>query len=486
MNYQIMEHICFLMPEIILFSGAILALLISLWDKASVSTIVNFSMLVLAVTLYYMVGNYPVESHELFGKMILVSRLTQIVKIITLICSLLVMLYMLGWSRSNHKYFKKEFIILFLLSLVGGFIAISAYDLLTLFLGLELQSLSFYIIASFNRNEPKSSEAGLKYFTLGALTTGVFLFGASLMYGYAGSINYETIKNLYLDNGGMVLNSPMIVRFAVIMIFSAVLFKLAAFPFHSWAPDVYEGSPMPAALIFSSVSKMVATGVFLNIFYNCLSGFFNGAITEYAYAVIVATLAIGAFGAIIQTSLKRLIAYSSIFNIGFVLIVMVVSKVNAIAAALSYMVIYVISVIGLFALISLVGGNKREDLRLRDLNGLSYNHKTLAIAISILMFSFVGVPPMAGFYAKFLMLKAAINSDQYILAAFAIILSVVAAFYYLRIVKYMYFELPESYVDHREKKYSLEMVLVASFAVTFVLLFSLYSDSIVKVLSNLS
>ena len=329
-----------------------------------------------------------------------------------------------------------EYPLLILFATLGMMMMISANDLIALYLGLELQSLSLYVIAAFQRDDARSSEAGLKYFVLGALASGMLLYGASLVYGFAGTTGFDGLAAL-LD--GAAAEPPLGVIVGIVFILAGLAFKVSAVPFHMWTPDVYEGAPTPVTAFFSVGPKIAAIALFLRV----MIGPFGGLVAEWQQIMVficIASMVLGAFAAINQRNIKRLMAYSSIGHVGYALIGLAVGDAVGVRGVLIYMAIYLVMNLGTFACILCMSRGERMVEGIDDLAGLSRSHPMLALALAIFMFSMSGIPPLAGFFAKLYIFLAAIQAELYALAVIGVISSVVAAFYYLRIVKIMYFD----------------------------------------------
>ncbi|MDQ4419993.1 NADH-quinone oxidoreductase subunit NuoN [Sphingobium sp. DEHP117] len=356
---------------------------------------------------------------------------------------------------------RAEYPILILFSCVGMGMMVSAGDMLTLYVGLEMQSLSAYILASFMRQDGRSAEAGLKYFVLGALASGILLYGISLLYGFTGSTSYDGISAAMADG----LSSGE--TFGLVFVLAGLAFKISAVPFHMWTPDVYEGAPTPVTAFFASAPKVAALGLTVRVAMEAM----GSAVSSWQQIVVFVALAsilFGAIAAIGQTNIKRLLAYSSINNVGFALIGLAAGTAEGVAAVMSYLAIYVVMTLGSFLCVLQMrdaSGNPVEDIA--SLAGLSQSRKGLAAAIAIFMFSLAGIPPLMGFWAKFLVFDAAVAAGMTGLAAFGIAMSVVGAFYYLKIIKTMYFDEPaDAYAPAASR---LESGLIALCATLIVL-----------------
>ncbi|MEE8230431.1 MAG: NADH-quinone oxidoreductase subunit NuoN, partial [Qipengyuania citrea] len=337
--------------------------------------------------------------------------------------------------------YRAEYPVLMLFNAVGMGIMVSATDLMTLYIGLEMSSLSSYVLASFLRQDDRSSEAGLKYFVLGALASGIILYGVSLVYGFTGSTNYDGIRAAF------ALDFSTGALFGVVFVLAGVAFKISAVPFHMWTPDVYEGAPTPVTAFFASAPKVAAMGVLVRIAMDP----FAGEVDAWRQIIIFAALAsivVGALGAIGQQNLKRLLAYSSINNVGFILIGLAAATAAGVASVLTYLTIYVAMVIGSFTALLMLRDPAGQNLEtFADIAGLSTRRPALAWCLLVLMFSLAGIPPLFGFWGKFVVFQAAVQADLVALAAIGIAASVIGAFYYLKFIKVMFFDEPTRDVE---------------------------------------
>ena len=353
-------------------------------------------------------------------------------KVLTLAGSL-VTLIMSQDFLAREKIDKFEFPILILLSTLGMPMLISASGLIALYLGLELMSLSLYVIAAFHRDNLRASEAGLKYFVLGALSSGMLLYGASLLYGFAGTVSFAGIAETI--NGKVSLGAI----FGLVFLMAGLAFKMSAVPFHMWTPDVYEGAPTPVTAFFATAVKMAAVAITVRVVFTA----FPGIVSQWRQIVIFISLlsmVLGAFAAIGQTNIKRLMAYSAIGHIGFALVGLAAGGEAGVSGVLAYMAIYLVMTLGTFAGILSMRVNGEGVENISDLSGLAKTDGVMAFFLAMMMFSLAGIPPLAGFFAKWYVFNAAIQAGLYWLAVIGVLSSAVAAYYYLRIVKVMYFD----------------------------------------------
>ena len=422
-------------PEILLIIYSIIAILTASFLKSNKSynlifqtTVIIF--LISALILYFT----PFETQTNVSGIFIRDTFSKFFQILILL-SVSCLLFMSKQYLQKNNLFKPEYPILIIFSTLGMMIMISSNNFLLLYLGLEIQSLSLYVVSSFRRDNYKSTEAGLKYFILGSLSSGLMLFGISLIYGSTGSINFEIISSMINFEGFF----PGIVAGLVFLI-CGFAFKASAVPFHMWTPDVYEGSPTPVTAFFATVPKLAAVGVLLRVLFDCF-----GQIVESWQQVIiiisVLSMFLGSVAAIGQNNIKRLMAYSSIGHIGFVLMGVASGTDKGVSAVLIYMVLYIIMNIGVFVFILNMERNGVAVTTINSLNMYNNVSKSQTLFLTILLFSLAGIPPLAGFFGKFFIFNAAINAGLSWLAVMGGIASVIAAFYYLRIVYLMYFGL---------------------------------------------
>ena len=427
--------ILILAPEILLIIYSIIAILTASFLKSNKSynlifqaTVIIF--LISAIILYFTPFEIQTNVNGIFVRDTF-SKFFQILILLSVSC----LLFMSKQYLQKNNLFKPEYPILIIFSTLGMMIMISSNNFLLLYLGLEIQSLSLYVVSSFRRDNYKSTEAGLKYFILGSLSSGLMLFGISLIYGSTGSINFEIISSMINYEGFF----PGIVAGLVFLI-CGFAFKASAVPFHMWTPDVYEGSPTPVTAFFATVPKLAAVGVLLRVLFDCF-----GQIVESWQQVIiiisVLSMFLGSVAAIGQNNIKRLMAYSSIGHIGFVLMGVASGTDKGISAVLIYMVLYIIMNIGVFVFILNMERNGVAVTTINSLNMYNNVSKSQTLFLTVLLFSLAGIPPLAGFFGKFFIFNAAINAGLSWLAVMGGIASVIAAFYYLRIVYLMYFGL---------------------------------------------
>ena len=424
------------LPEIVLAVGAMLVLMIGVYvhQSARSAAIVNgFCIAVLALVAFILVLA-PAGRTAMFGGSFVVDDFARFLKLLTLIGSGGTLMLSLNYLTLEKEQ-KFEYGVLFLLATLGMMMLISAADLIALYLGLELMSLPLYVVAASSRDNLRSNEAGLKYFVLGALSSGMLLYGASLIYGFTGTVSFDGIAKATAHGAGIGL------IFGLVFLFAGFCFKISAVPFHMWTPDVYEGAPTPVTAFFAAAPKVAGIAIFVRATVVA----FPGIIHEWQQIVVfvsIASMALGAFAAIGQRNIKRLMAYSSIGHMGYALVGLAAGTPEGVQGVLVYMSIYVAMTLGTFAVILSMRRDGKLVETIADLAGLSRTHPALAFFLAALLFSLAGIPPLAGFFAKFYVFLAAIKAGLYMLAVIGVLTSVVGAYYYLMIVKLMYFDEP--------------------------------------------
>ena len=459
-------------PEIFLSLSIMFLLILGVFKKESSKLIHNISLIVLLVTAVITLNEtLNVELKMLFNESVVIDYLSSFMKIITLVAAFLT----LSISSTYLKIYKIEYPILILSSVLGMMIMISSNDLIVFYMGLELQSLALYVLATFNRDQIKSSEAGLKYFVLSALSSGLLLYGCSLIYGFTGSTNFNLIAN--------ELNSDeYALTFGIVFILVGLAFKISAVPFHMWAPDVYEGSPTSVTLFFTMVPKIAALTVFIRFLYIP----FINLIDQWQMILIflsIASMVFGAIAAIGQTNLKRLIAYSSIGHVGYTLAGLATASNDGIQSSVIYITIYIIMNLGLFSCLLMMKRNDKYYEDIEDLSGLSKNHPLLSLSLLLILFSLAGIPPLAGFFAKFYIFKSVLEQSMYFLAIIGLLSTVVAAFYYLRIIKIMYFDKEKEKYD-TDHSFWLKISLTGS--TLLILIYFIFPSQLIEVVSRIN
>jgi NADH-quinone oxidoreductase subunit N len=427
-----------LLPEIVLLGSAMVLLMAGVIRGEASAEAVNSACIVILFLVALAMLFVPAGRHELFGGSFVVDDFARFLKLLTVVGSAGALTLSLDYLTAEKQQ-KFEFGVLILLATLGMMMLISAADLIALYLGLELMSLSLYVVAASNRDNLKSTEAGLKYFVLGALSSGMLLYGASLIYGFTGTVNFAGIAKA-AGQGGIGL------IFGVVFLFVGFCFKISAVPFHMWTPDVYEGAPTPVTAFFAAAPKVAGIAIFVR----ATNVAFHGITHEWQQIVVfvsIASMVLGAFAAIGQRNFKRLMAYSSIGHMGFALVGLAAGTPEGVQGVLIYMVIYVTMTLGVFACILAMRRDGTLVENIGDLAGLARTKPTMAFFLAMLLFSLAGIPPLAGFFAKFYVFLAAIKAGLFTLAVLGVLASVVGAYYYLLIVKIMYFDEPARNFD---------------------------------------
>ncbi|HEX3881613.1 MAG TPA: NADH-quinone oxidoreductase subunit NuoN [Stellaceae bacterium] len=452
------------LPEVVLVCSAMALLLIGVFRGEGSSRLVSWlAVLALIVTLA-LAARAGLARHVSFYGMFITDPFAAFMKALVLLGSAVTIVMGMRFFE-EHKIARFEFPVLVLLASTGMMVMVSANDLITLYLGIELQSLALYVVASFDRDSRRSSEAGLKYFVLGALASGMLLYGASLVYGFSGTTSFAGLATAL--SGSATPPAGMLIGLVFVTV--GLAFKVSAVPFHMWTPDVYEGAPTPVTAFFSVAPKMAAIALFMRF----LIEPFGPMLAEWRQIVVflsVASMVLGAVAAIAQTNIKRLMAYSSIGHVGYALIGLAAGTQDGIRGVLVYMAIYLFMNAGTFAVILCMKQRGRMVEGINDLAGLSRSQPGLALALGIFMFAMAGIPPTAGFFSKLYIFLAAIDAHLTGLAIIGVLASVVGAFYYLRIVKVMYFDEPQGAFDRPISPELKGVLLVTAIVVLFFIL----------------
>ncbi|MBB1092204.1 NADH-quinone oxidoreductase subunit NuoN [Rhodopseudomonas palustris] len=468
MNYEIAGYsLQPIMPELVLVIGAMLLLMLGAYRGERTTGLITTLAVLLLVATGALELMLPAGKLVTFGGSFIVDDFARFLKVLALIGSA-VTLILSAEILSNPSRRMFEYAILVLLSSVGMMLLISAGDLIMLYLGLELMSLALYVVAASNREDAKSNEAGMKYFVLGALSSGMLLYGASLIYGFTGTVQFSGIAAAAKDGSvGLV--------FGLVFLLAGLCFKVSAVPFHMWTPDVYEGAPTPVTAFFASAPKVAGLAVFIRVTLTA----FPGIVPQWQQIVVfvaIASMALGSFAAIGQKNIKRLMAYSAIGHIGFALVGLSAGTVEGAQGVIIYISIYVAMTLGAFAVILAMRRNGLHVENISDFAGLSRTKPALAFFFAMLLFSMAGIPPLAGFFAKFYVFMAAIKAGLFALAVIGVVTSVIGAYYYLAIIKVMYFDEPAPGVDPMR----LELRGVLVIAGLFNMLFFIYPAPLVN------
>ena len=469
-----MENFQYILPEIFISVSIMLFLLVGVFKKNSASLIYNLSNISLVILLALIINLSSLDTIYLFNESYLIDNLSNYMKIILVGSGIFVML-------TGSKYIqvinlnKIEYPILILSSILGMMIMISSNDLIVFYMGLELQSLALYVLASFNRDNLLSTESGLKYFVLSALSSGLLLYGCSLTYGFSESTNFDQI----------LINSTEFnygTTFGIVFILVGLAFKISAVPFHMWAPDVYQGSPTSVTLFFAILPKIAALSVFIKFLYTPFANM-NDQWQTIIVFISIASMIFGAVAAIGQKNLKRLIAYSSISHMGYALAGLATVSNQGIQSSITYISIYLVMNLAFFSCLFMLKRNDKYYENIEDLSGLSKKHPILSFSLLIVLFSLAGIPPLAGFFAKFYVFLAVIEQSMYFLAIVGLLATVVAAFYYLRIIKIIYFD-PEK--EEYETSHNLGLKITLAISTIFILAYFIYPSGITEIVSKIT
>ncbi|MBT1156112.1 NADH-quinone oxidoreductase subunit NuoN [Aminobacter anthyllidis] len=462
MTPELLSSLSLSTPELIIAVGALALLMIGVFSGERANSTVTG----LAVALLVAAGAWMlVFGHDGagYGTAFVSDPFARFMKFLTLLGAAVTLIMSVGFAKAE-KFDKFEFPVLVLLATLGMLLMISANDMLALYLGLELQSLALYVIAAINRDNVRSTEAGLKYFVLGALSSGMLLYGISLVYGYTGHTSFEAIAAA-LSGGERQLG----LVFGLVFVLAGLCFKISAVPFHMWTPDVYEGAPTPVTAFFAAAPKMAAMALIVRV----TMGAFEPIGTDWQQIIVfvsIASMALGAFAAIGQKNIKRLMAYSSIGHMGYALVGLAANSEAGVRGVVIYMLIYLVMTLGTFAFILAMRRKDGNVEQISDLAGLSSTNPMMATILTILMFSLAGIPPLAGFWGKWYVFLAAINANLYALAIIGVLASVVGAFYYLRIIKIMWFDEPVGGFQPMAGELRLVLGLSGAFVLFYVLI----------------
>ncbi len=472
-----MNNLYLIFPEIFISLSLMFFLMFGVFKKNSENIVYSFAILTFLFLLALIINLTNFNKEYLFNQSYTIDKLSTFMKILTVGSAIFVMMSSSKYLKFT-KIFKIEYPILIMSSVLGMMIMISSNDLIVFYLGLEIQTIALYVLASFNRDNLLSTESGIKYFVLSALSSGLLLYGCSLIYGFSGTTNFNLIGN------SNIIEANYGITFGIVFVLVGLAFKISAVPFHMWAPDVYQGSPTSVTLFFAILPKIAALTVFIRFLYIP----FANMIDQWQLIIIllsIASMIFGAVAAIGQKNIKRLMAYSSIGHMGYAIAGIAAGTINGIKSTLVYISIYLVMNIGIFACILLMkrGGKYIEEID--ELSGASKNHPLMSLALLIILFSLAGIPPLAGFFAKFYIFMAVIESEMYILAIVGLVTTVVSAFYYIRIIKIMYFDEAkkpfEKFVDY--KIYG-PIILSCVLLVSFFLYPSILNEIISKISIN--
>ena len=445
------------LPEVILGAGAVVLMLVSAWGGSASTRAVSWTAVAVLAGACLALFGPASYGGAAFDGLYRADAFAAFAKVLIFVAAAVSIVIAPDFFQRTHgDDLRPEYPVLILLSAAGMGLMVSASDMLTLYVGLELQSLAAYVLASFMRRDTRSAEAGLKYFVLGALASGILLYGISLVYGFSGTTLFTGIAAAYAGPQSLGL------LFGLVFVFAGIAFKIAAVPFHMWTPDVYEGSPTPVTAFFASAPKVAAMGLAVRVAVEAM----GPATDQWRQIVIFAALAsilLGAVAAIGQTNIKRLLAYSSINNVGFALVGLAAGTPEGVSGVLIYMTIYIAMTLGSFLIVLQMRDDEGQPVEsIAALSGMSRTRPGLAAALAIFMFSLAGIPPLFGFYAKFAVFSAAVDAGLFPLAVVGIAASVIGAYYYLRVVKTMYFDDPAPAFAPMESKVEGGLIAIAA------------------------
>lgn len=472
MEAMLVESLWSIQYELFLIVSAMLLLLYGAVRGNDSTEVAMFYALGAMVISVYGLLQAPMDSALYFNDLIRIDGFTQFVKALILLGATLSGVLAMNWLQQPEVR-RFEYPVLMLLSVSGMMIMVSANDLLSLYMGLELSSLALYVMAAFDRDNERSSEAGLKYFVLGALASGMLLFGASLVYGFSGTTSYAGLADVIANSA--TVNPGLLIGLVFVLV--GICFKVSAVPFHMWTPDVYQGAPTVVTAFFAVAPKIAALALLVRL----VNHPFGGVVDAWQQIIIfvsIASMLVGAFGALTQTNIKRLLAYSSIGHVGYLLIGVAAANTAGVQAMLVYFMLYLFMSVGMFGFVTIMKRKGKPAETLEDLAGLSKTCPLAALFVAIMMFSMAGIPPLAGFFGKMMIFLSAIDAELYTLAVVGVLSSVVAAFYYIKIVKIMYFDDEQEPFDCHVAT-STRLVLLVCGGVTTV--FFLYPSPVLDV-----
>jgi NADH-quinone oxidoreductase subunit N len=451
-----------LYPELLLAGGALLIVVLGAYGGERTVHLINTLAIALMAAAIALIAVQPNEAMAAFNGSFRIEAFGRFLKILTLIGSIGAIV--LAWRYQRQEGYERfEFAILVTLATLGMMVLISAGDLIALYLGLELQSLALYVIAAMHRDNARSSEAGLKYFVLGALSSGMLLYGCSFIYGYTGTVSFEGIAAALTG-----ADVSMGLVFGLVFLLAGLAFKISAVPFHMWTPDVYEGAPTPVTAFFAAAPKVAGMAILIRVLFEA----FPDIVPQWQQIIVfvsIASMVLGSFAAIGQRNIKRLMAYSSIGHVGYALVGLAAATPQGVQGVLVYLAIYVAMTLGTFACILAMRTDKGQLEDIHDLSGLARTNPVLGFVLVALLFSLAGIPPLAGFFAKFYVFLAAVNGGLYALAVIGVVASVIGAYYYLRLIKIICFD--EPVVSFKPMPWEVKSVLVVSslFVVLYIL-----------------
>ena len=469
-----MENLELILPEIFISLSIMFLLILGVFKKNSTLLIYNLTTVTLIILLALLLNLYQVSDLTIFNNSYKIDKLATFMKLLTIGSGIFVMLTSSKYIELT-KINKMEYPILILSAILGMMVMISSNDLIVFYMGLELQSLALYVLASFNRENLLSTESGLKYFVLSALSSGLLLYGCSLIYGFTETTNFnEILQNSKSGQYGLT--------FGIVFVLVGLAFKISAVPFHMWAPDVYQGSPTSVTTFFAILPKIAALSVFIRFLYVPFAEM-NDQWQMIIVFLSIASMIFGAVAAIGQKNLKRLVAYSSIGHMGYALAGLASGTNQGIQGSISYMAIYLVMNLAFFSCLFMLRRNNEYYENIEDLSGLSKNHPVLSFSLLIILFSLAGIPPLAGFFAKFYVFMAVIEQQMYFLAIIGLLATVVAAFYYLRIIKIIYFDKEK---EKFETNHHFGLKITLAISTIFILAYFVYPSWLNQIVSKIN
>ena len=469
-----MENLELILPEIFISLSIMFLLILGVFKKNSALLIYNLTTVTLIILLALLLNLYQVSELSIFNNSYKIDKLATFMKLLTIGSGIFVMLTSSKYIELT-KINKMEYPILIFSAILGMMVMISSNDLIVFYMGLELQSLALYVLASFNRENLLSTESGLKYFVLSALSSGLLLYGCSLIYGFTETTNFnEILQNSKSGQYGLT--------FGIVFVLVGLAFKISAVPFHMWAPDVYQGSPTSVTTFFAILPKIAALSVFIRFLYVPFAEM-NDQWQMIIVFLSIASMIFGAVAAIGQKNLKRLVAYSSIGHMGYALAGLASGTNQGIQGSISYMAIYLVMNLAFFSCLFMLRRNNEYHENIEDLSGLSKNHPVLSFSLLIILFSLAGIPPLAGFFAKFYVFMAVIEQQMYFLAIIGLLATVVAAFYYLRIIKIIYFDKEK---EKFETNHHFGLKITLAISTIFILAYFVYPSWLNQIVSKIN
>jgi len=459
------------LPEIFLLSAIVVVLLLDLFltkpFKQVTYYLTQLSLLITAILAFNLIGE---PKTIIFGGSFILDNMASIFKVFMAGSTMVALVYTRHYL-TEHKLFRGEYFVLVLLSMLGMMVMVSGYSLLTLYLGLEILSLSLYTLIAIARERSGAIEAALKYFVLGAIASGLLLYGMSMIYGISGSINVTDIAT-FAANATLASREMLILNFGLVFLVIGIAFKLGAVPFHMWVPDVYQGAPTSVTMFLSTVPKIAAVAMLVRILVDGM-GAMHAYWSDLFMVMALLSIALGSVVALMQTNIKRMLAYSTISHIGFILLGFVTGVVEGYGAAVFYVLVYILMSMAAFGMIILLNKQGFEADKISDFKGLSKHSPWFALLMLAIMLSMAGVPPFIGFYAKLFILQQVISAGFITIAVIAVVFAVISSYYYLQVVKSMYFEDSNNEITITAP---MDMKLILSINAVLILVVGLFPD----------